>query len=408
MTVFKASGRKKRLFKISPVHHHFELTGWPETTVIIRFWLIAGMFVAIAGDLHRRLHPSPGSGVAPMTAPTGTGRALVYGMAIAGRRQRLRWSPAAGTSSSPTTVRPSPVAPRRQRRWGRPTWNHRRRVTCPACWPPSSWSRRARGYRRHILFEAATAAGVPMRSEIDLAWEWEQARPGGLRPMLAVTGTDGKTTTTLPGRDARGHRMLSDRRRQHRHAARPALDLDVDVFVVECTSFRLATTTRFRPNAAVWLNLAEDHQDWHVSMASYRAAKARMVVPGSGRCGHRLCIRRGGARGAGSASIGAPHVRLSGADYRMVDHGANGAAGARLVGPGGVIASTGGMRRSLPHDVTNTGGECAGARDRPRDPEGSRRRSLPSWERHIASNWSGTTAPCATTTTPRRRRPTPR
>ncbi len=48
MTVFKASGRKKRLFKLSPIHHHFELTGWPETTVIIRFWLIAGMFVAIA------------------------------------------------------------------------------------------------------------------------------------------------------------------------------------------------------------------------------------------------------------------------------------------------------------------------------------------------------------------------
>ena len=48
MAVFKASGRKKRLFKMSPIHHHFELMGWPETTVIIRFWLISGAFVAAA------------------------------------------------------------------------------------------------------------------------------------------------------------------------------------------------------------------------------------------------------------------------------------------------------------------------------------------------------------------------
>jgi phospho-N-acetylmuramoyl-pentapeptide-transferase len=48
MGVFKASGRTKRLFRMSPIHHHFELAGWPETTVIIRFWLICGIFVAVA------------------------------------------------------------------------------------------------------------------------------------------------------------------------------------------------------------------------------------------------------------------------------------------------------------------------------------------------------------------------
>ena len=48
MGVFKASGRKKRLFRMSPVHHHFELIGWPETTVIIRFWLISAICVATA------------------------------------------------------------------------------------------------------------------------------------------------------------------------------------------------------------------------------------------------------------------------------------------------------------------------------------------------------------------------
>ena len=48
MIVFRTSGRRRRLFRLSPVHHHFELTGWPETKVIIRFWLIAGISVASA------------------------------------------------------------------------------------------------------------------------------------------------------------------------------------------------------------------------------------------------------------------------------------------------------------------------------------------------------------------------
>jgi len=61
MTVFKASGRKKRLFKMSPIHHHFELLGWPETTVIVRFWLISGICVASAlalfiADFTKQVH----------------------------------------------------------------------------------------------------------------------------------------------------------------------------------------------------------------------------------------------------------------------------------------------------------------------------------------------------------------
>ncbi len=61
MFVFKASGRKKRLFRMSPIHHHFELVGWPETTVIIRFWLISGICVASAlalfvADFTKQVH----------------------------------------------------------------------------------------------------------------------------------------------------------------------------------------------------------------------------------------------------------------------------------------------------------------------------------------------------------------
>jgi len=60
MGVFKASGRTRRLFRMTPIHHHFELVGWPETTVIIRFWIICGICVAAAlgifiGDFTRVL-----------------------------------------------------------------------------------------------------------------------------------------------------------------------------------------------------------------------------------------------------------------------------------------------------------------------------------------------------------------
>jgi phospho-N-acetylmuramoyl-pentapeptide-transferase len=40
--------RKKRVFKMAPLHHHFELSGWPETKVVIRFWILGGLFAIIA------------------------------------------------------------------------------------------------------------------------------------------------------------------------------------------------------------------------------------------------------------------------------------------------------------------------------------------------------------------------
>jgi phospho-N-acetylmuramoyl-pentapeptide-transferase len=40
--------RKKRVFKMAPLHHHFELSGWAETKVVIRFWILGGLFTIIA------------------------------------------------------------------------------------------------------------------------------------------------------------------------------------------------------------------------------------------------------------------------------------------------------------------------------------------------------------------------
>ena len=38
---------RKRVFKMTPLHHHFELIGWAETTIVIRFWLICGLCIAL-------------------------------------------------------------------------------------------------------------------------------------------------------------------------------------------------------------------------------------------------------------------------------------------------------------------------------------------------------------------------
>ena len=129
----------------------------------------------------------------------------------------------------------------------------------------------------HRLFAVAAGAGRPVWSELELAYRWEQERPGGPRPMLAVTGTDGKTTTTLWAVEmlaAGGVRSVAAGNTDVPLVA--AVDLDVDAFVVECASFRLAWTEQFRGDAAAWLNLAPDHLNWHASMATYEAAKARI------------------------------------------------------------------------------------------------------------------------------------
>jgi UDP-N-acetylmuramoylalanine--D-glutamate ligase len=201
----------------------------------------------------------------------------------------------------------------------------------------------------HPVILAALAHRKPLRTEIDLAYEWEKERAGGPRPMLAITGTDGKTTTTFLATE-----ML-------RAAGVPALavgntdiplveaidDDTLAAFVVECTSFRLSWTTCFRPEAGAWLNLAPDHLNWHSDMASYEAAKARMWMY------QRL-------QDAAIGFVDDPIVmrHLAHAPGRHFTFGLTGADyfrdGAVLRGPAGPICSVDEMRRALPHDVTNT------------------------------------------------------
>lgn len=210
-------------------------------------------------------------------------------------------------------------------------------VVCPAPGIPE----------HHRVIGAALASGTPIRSEIDLAYQWEQERPGGPRPILAVTGTDGKTTTTMLAAhlvEGSGMRCAAVGNTEVPFVA--ALADDVDAFVVECSSFRLRWTESFRAKASVWLNLAADHQNWHPSMDDYEAAKARLWAhrrPGDVAIGwaEDPIVMRHLERAGGEVRTFA----TTSADYRV--------EGEWLVGPTGRIAPVSSLPRRLPHDVTN-------------------------------------------------------
>ncbi len=200
---------------------------------------------------------------------------------------------------------------------------------------------------RHPIIASARRVGVPLRTELDLAFEWEQNRADGPRPMLAVTGTDGKTTTTLMAVamiEASGQSAVAAGNTDVPLVS--ALDLDVDVFVVECASFRLAYLTCFRPEAAAWLNLAPDHLDWHTTLDSYAAAKARMWE-----------FQNADDTAIGFVNDSTVMAHLKNAPARHLTFGSTGANyfvdEGWLVGPGGRLAQIASMSRSLPHDITN-------------------------------------------------------
>ena len=202
----------------------------------------------------------------------------------------------------------------------------------------------------HPAVQAAPAERLI--SEIELAYRLSDV------PIVAITGTNGKTTVTSLAAEmlrASGVNAVAagnigtplvevvpgpGEDRGSPPSRRPAL------VVAEVSSFQLALSRWFRPTVGTWLNLAEDHLDWHAGMEEYAAAKARIwanqlasdveVANASD-----VVVLSWAQRGAGRlVTFG------EGGDYREV--------GGRLLSPGGeTIVAVEELRRSMPHDRIN-------------------------------------------------------
>ncbi|GAA0634065.1 UDP-N-acetylmuramoyl-L-alanine--D-glutamate ligase [Kutzneria viridogrisea] len=124
------------------------------------------------------------------------------------------------------------------------------------------------------LLAAASARGIEVIGEVELAWRLS----GANRPAwLVVTGTNGKTTTVT---------MLESILRAAGldavacgNVGLPVVEaMRREVLAVELSSFQLHWSPSVRPDAGVLLNIAEDHLDWHGSLAAYAQAKAQVLT----------------------------------------------------------------------------------------------------------------------------------
>jgi UDP-N-acetylmuramoylalanine--D-glutamate ligase len=114
---------------------------------------------------------------------------------------------------------------------------------------------------------------IETMGELELGWRSVDL------PVIAITGTNGKTTTTellAQMLNACGQRTIACGNIGKPLCEVALEDRDLDVLTVEVSSFQLETTRTFRPSISVWLNFAPDHLDRYPSVAEYRAAKLRI------------------------------------------------------------------------------------------------------------------------------------
>ncbi|MCS5730477.1 UDP-N-acetylmuramoyl-L-alanine--D-glutamate ligase [Herbiconiux moechotypicola] len=131
----------------------------------------------------------------------------------------------------------------------------------------------------------AAEAGIPVWGDVELAWRLRDKvvhpETGLPADWIAVTGTNGKTTTvqlTAHMLRAAGHRVAPCG-----NIGVPVLDAirdpeGFDALVVELSSYQLHSTSSMSPFSSVVLNVADDHLDWHGSFEAYAAAKARVYT----------------------------------------------------------------------------------------------------------------------------------
>jgi len=125
----------------------------------------------------------------------------------------------------------------------------------------------------HPWVEQAQSEGVAVTGDIQIFFDAVKA------PVIAITGTNGKSTvTTMVAHilEKSGFNVACGG-----NLGTPALDLlneNIDVYVVEVSSFQLETVTNVRPKAATILNLTDDHLDRHGSMEQYLQEKLKLVL----------------------------------------------------------------------------------------------------------------------------------
>jgi UDP-N-acetylmuramoylalanine--D-glutamate ligase len=235
----------------------------------------------------------------------------------------------------------------------------------------------------HPLIAGAVARRIPVWSEVELAWRLRSTRGGrGPAPWLAVTGTNGKTTTV--GMLAAILTAAGERAPAVGNVGPPvvdaALDPTHDVLAVELSSFQLHFTTGMAAQAAAVLNIAPDHLDWHGGFDAYVAAKARIYRDVQLACVYDVADPRvaalvrdadvaEGARAVGTTTGVPGPGQLGVVDGVLVDRAFHAASGdpfrartarelatlddlAHLVGPGGLA----------PHVVANALAAAALAR----------------------------------------------
>lgn len=134
------------------------------------------------------------------------------------------------------------------------------------------------------LFLAAAEAGVPVWGDVELAW---RLRGPDAAPWLAVTGTNGKTTTVrmlASILEAAGLRTAAVGNIGVSLLDAVLGDETYDVLAVELSSYQLHWAPSLRAHSGAVLNLAPDHLDWHGSMAGYAADKGRIYEGNSVAC----------------------------------------------------------------------------------------------------------------------------
>lgn len=116
------------------------------------------------------------------------------------------------------------------------------------------------------------ASGAPVWSELELGFRHLRC------PVVAVTATNGKTTVTeLAARMLRSSGLDATAAGNIGEPLCGVVAHAWDVVVVEASSFQLRFVDTFHADAAVLLNVAPDHLDWHGSLEAYAAAKARIL-----------------------------------------------------------------------------------------------------------------------------------